>query len=460
MVLARGVEVADGIAELPRDIVSWLEETTGLPLIRALRIPGGGVRQGWFVDFREPDGSTRELFLRHSPEPESPAFHRLATEAEVVRALGEAGARVAKVHAVHPTLEAVLQERVEGGTWFSRIHDPDEQVRVAQDFIRQLAYVHRLDPSRLRVPSLGPVRSAREHALERIQAIRDRARRPDGSLDPLVRLSADWLERNVPDYEGPVVLVQGDTGPGNFMYRDGRVTAVVDWELSHWGDPMDDIAWLSLRTVQDTFTHLPDRLAEYAELSGHKLDEERVWYYRVFAETTMATLRPEEPGTRQPPQDVGNRIIYAQLHRRLWLEALDVVMNLGLRRPAIPEPPAPEPWHHLYDDALEMLRTITPRIDDPLAQRWAKGVARALRYLRDVDASGRALAAQELDELEQELGERPSSLAEGREALTGPTASVPDDRLVRHLWNRIMRDDHLMRSASGALHRRTWPPLR
>ena len=57
------------------------------------------------------------------------------------------------------------------------------------------------------------------------------------------------------------------------MYDDGRVTAVVDWELSHWGDPMDDIAWLSLRTVQDTFTYLPDRLAEYSELSGHAIDE-------------------------------------------------------------------------------------------------------------------------------------------------------------------------------------------
>jgi aminoglycoside phosphotransferase (APT) family kinase protein len=454
-----GFDEADETLKLPKDIVDWLEETTGLPMTGAGRVPGGGVRQGWFLDFREVDGSTRELFLRYSPEPESPAFHRLATEAQVVRALGEAGARVPKVHAVHPVQEAVLQDRVEGGTWFSRIEDPDEQLRVAQDFIRQLAYVHRLDPAQLRVPALGPARSAREHALERIEAIRDRARRPDGSLDPLVRLSTDWLERNVPDYVGPVVLVQGDTGPGNFMYRDGRVTAVVDWELSHWGDPMDDIAWLSLRTVQDTFTHLPDRLAEYVKLSGHELDIDRVWYYRVFAETTMATLRADRPGTQEPPHDAGNRIIYTQLHRRLWLEALDVVMGLGLRRPAEPEPSTPEPWHCLYDDALEMLRTITPRIDDPLAKQWAKGVARALRYLRGVDASGRAFAAQELDELEQELGVRPSSLAEGREALSRAAGSISDDRMVRHLWNRIMRDDHLMRSASGALHRRTWPPL-
>jgi aminoglycoside phosphotransferase (APT) family kinase protein len=118
-----------------------------------------------------------------------------------------------------------------------------------------------------------------------------------------------------------VVPIQSDTGPGNFMYRDGRVTAVVDWELSHWGDPMDDIAWLALRTVQDTFTHLPDRLAEYVKLSGHKLDVDRVWYYRVLAETTMATLHP---GERQAPHDAGNRILYCDCMRSAEFSGMPV----------------------------------------------------------------------------------------------------------------------------------------
>lgn len=39
-----------------------------------------------------------------------------------------------------------------------------------------------------------------------------------GKPAPLLRFCIDWLERNIPDYDGPTVLVQGDTGPGNFMY--------------------------------------------------------------------------------------------------------------------------------------------------------------------------------------------------------------------------------------------------
>jgi aminoglycoside phosphotransferase (APT) family kinase protein len=78
--------------------------------------------------------------------------------------------------------------------------------------------------------------------------------------------------------EGLVVLVQGVTGPGNFMYAGGRVVAVVDWELAHLGDPMDDIAWLTLRATQEPFPDLPARVGEYEALSGHAIDEPRVRY--------------------------------------------------------------------------------------------------------------------------------------------------------------------------------------
>ena len=152
--------------------------------------------------------------------PERSAFHPLATEAAVMHGLAGTGVAVPPILGVHPQREAVLEERVPGATWFYRIKDPDEQVRVAHDFVRNLAALHRLDPNQLGIEALGPVRSAREHALERIAAIRWRGTAPDGSMDPLLRLSTDWLERNVPDYDGPVVLVQGDTGPGNFMYAE------------------------------------------------------------------------------------------------------------------------------------------------------------------------------------------------------------------------------------------------
>jgi aminoglycoside phosphotransferase (APT) family kinase protein len=462
--------MTDDALTLPDDVVEWIAETAGGAVTDTRRVPGGASREAWFVDVTGDEGDVQELFLRFSrtPQPPGDLFHPLRVEGEIFRALADTGVAVPRILGVHPTRQALLEERVEGATWFYRIKDPDEQVRVARDFVRNLATLHRLDPARLDLPSLGAVAPASELALAEIANMRRRATGEDGSIDPLVRLSLDWLERNVPDYEGPVVLVQGDTGPGNFMYADGRVTAVVDWELAHLGDPMDDIAWLSLRTVQDTFTHFPDRLREYEELSGHRIDASRVWYYRLFAELRLSSNRvggvraaetwdPETP----LPRDVGNGLIYGMLHRRLALEALAAVM--GLERPALDldEPPPAEEWHGLYDMLLGNFQAIVPRIADPLAAGWAKGAARLVKHLKELDRSGRAFEHAELVDITALLGARPDDLTEGRERLAQANAdgAVSDEDYVTYAWRRVQRDDHLLRTASGSLVSRTWPAL-
>jgi aminoglycoside phosphotransferase (APT) family kinase protein len=454
---------------LPEDLVHWIGDETGGEVVATNRVPGGASREAWFIDVQR-DAAVVPLFLRYSrvDRPPDSIFHPLRVEAEIFLALQDTDVTVPRTLAVHPVHEAMLSERVPGETWFYRINDPHEQVRVAQDFIRNLAALHRLDPHELALPSLGPVKSIREHALDEIVNMRQRATRPDGGMDPLMRLSLDWLERNLPDYDGPTVFVQGDTGPGNFMYENGRVTAVVDWELAHFGDPMDDIAWLSLRTVQDTFTHFPDRLREYEELSGNRIDPERVWYYRLYAETRLtsngagAGARADAPREGQPvARDIGNGLIYGMLHRRLTIEALANVMGFELPPPDLPDEPQPESWHPLYDAMLDNLQVIVPRIEDPLASQWTKGVARVVKYLKELDHLGRAFGDAERDDIAQLIGTEPATVAQGRRALDTAIADskVADDDYVRYLWRQVQRDDYLMRTASGALRQRTWPPL-
>lgn len=75
-------------------------------------------------------------------------------------------------------------------------------------------------------------------------------------------------------------------------------------------------------------------------LSGHRIDATG-WYHRVFAEATMATLNPphEDLAGEMATRDIGNVMIDQQLHRRLWVEALDEAMKLGLERPQPPPMP-------------------------------------------------------------------------------------------------------------------------
>ena len=133
----------------------------------------------------------------------------------------------------------------------------------------KLAALHALDPAALDLPAFPAVETVADAVLAELDEWERVLAERGGTPDPALAFSLRWLRRNVPDYDGPPVLVQGDTGPGNFMYSGGRVTAVVDWELAHLGDPMDDIAWLSLRATQEPFTDFPTRLREYEALSGN-----------------------------------------------------------------------------------------------------------------------------------------------------------------------------------------------
>ncbi|MGE2834849.1 phosphotransferase family protein [Mycobacterium sp. SMC-4] len=451
--------------EVSADVREWIAEVTAADDVVFSQVSGGASRQAWFVDARRGDVS-QPLFLRYDPRQPDPqsAFHPLQVEAEIMAELHRHGVTVPRVIAAHPDRQAVLLERAEGETWFRLIKDPAEAVRTAQDFIAKLAALHRIDATDLRIPSLGPAGPVAGHVRDEIAAMRRRVT-TYGKPAPLLRFCIDWLERNIPDYGGPTVMVQGDTGPGNFMYADGEVTAIVDWELAHFGDPMDDIAWLSLRTVQDTFTDFPARLAEYAQLSGHPIDEDRVWYYRLFAETRLASLSPGSVDTRASAPagspDAGNSLIYGMLHRRLLVEALAHVVGIPEVHVDLPDDGAVSQHAHVYDAAAAALSASVGRTTDALALRYVKGAARLVKYLAEVDRVGAVVDADETTELAELLGAVPASVSQGRAALAEAAGrgEISDRDYVAALWRGIKRDDYLTRTASGALSRRTWPPL-
>jgi aminoglycoside phosphotransferase (APT) family kinase protein len=453
--------------ELPGPIVEWIGEVTGAGVERTDRRPGGARKEAWFVDVRRPGGDLAELFLRYDrSDPSSTGdpwtLHR---EASVYLALQDTGVPVPRVVAVHPREQAMLTVRVAGENWFSRIQDPDEALATAQDFMTKLAALHRIDVRRLDLPFFPEPTSVQDLVHHELDEWERCLEHRGGDPDPALRFSLDWLRAHVPAYDGPIVLVQGDTGPGNFMYAHGRVVAVVDWELAHLGDPMDDIAWLSLRAVQEPFTHFPDRLAEYAELSGHPIDEDRVHYYQVMAETKLLVMG-HRPGngvaSRAGGADVGNGLIYGMLHRRLWLEAMNEL--IGLEEQHAEDAPTAEAaetdW--LFEHVLTELReVVVPRISDPLALQRTKGLARILKYLAEIQRHGAFYEQCELADIGDALGTRPDSLNEGRVAMADAVrlGALGHESYLRYLGRRFARENELMRSASGALADRRWPPL-
>ena len=470
------------MAEIPSEVCVWIGQLTGGKLVASRQVAAGG-RAGYFVDV-ERNGEALPLFLQlgRGEAAAGASFIPLEREAEVMGALKPSGIPIPTVWGVNRDHQAVLSDRVPGATWMHPPSTPEEQVSVAKDFIRHLASWHRLDPRTLALPSFQPILSVREHQRRTVADMRARAMAAGGELEPVLRMSLDFLERELPDYDGAPVLVQGDTGPGNFMYQDGKVTGVIDWELAHIGDPMDDIAWLSWRTTQHTFTHLPDRLAEYTQLSGNAIDEDRVHYYRVnacirlaatgsgpwggFGLASMAEARPRaadgEPSTAESDRGAdGSAFIFTILHRRMRLEALMTALKLP-RPAALDIQLAPEkPYGGMYEDILAKLQVAVKRTEDKTAANLMKGVARSVKYLKEADRNGVWFDHLEQNDIGEMLGRASASLAEGRRDLYAAAVNraISDEAYLLYHWRRFLRDEQIMRVAAGSLYGRSWPPL-
>jgi len=61
---------------------------------------------------------------------------------------------------------------------------------------------------------------------------------------PVIRAAIRWLRRHPPPPAQKISVVHADFRTGNFLYdTEGRIHAILDWEMAHLGDPLEDLAW-------------------------------------------------------------------------------------------------------------------------------------------------------------------------------------------------------------------------
>ena len=65
---------------------------------------------------------------------------------------------------------------------------------------------------------------------------------------PVFELALRWLRDHDPGPSGEVTLVHGDFRHGNLIIGPDGVRAVLDWELAHLGDPMEDLGWICVNS--------------------------------------------------------------------------------------------------------------------------------------------------------------------------------------------------------------------
>ena len=279
--------------ELFRCVASFDPAATGVT--GAAKLSGGASQETWAFDIVHPNGYVGAI-LRRSPTGYGAAPTRaagLAAEARLMQLAHDAGLPSPKVmHVLRPQDDlgtGFIMTRVQGETIARKILRDEQFAKARPMLARQLgrvaAGIHALP--RPALPKLREMSSTKE-----IAEI-GREYRGFNWPRPVFELALRWLADHDPGPSREVTLVHGDFRHGNLIIGPDGVRAVLDWELAHLGDPMEDLGWVCVNSWRfgeidkpvGGFGSREELFAGY-EAAGRRVDPARVKFWEV-----MGTLR-------------------------------------------------------------------------------------------------------------------------------------------------------------------------
>ena len=328
-----------------------------------------------------------ELVLRRDPiENQRP--ENMAQEAAVIRAAGEVGVPVPAIidsGDADAGLDApfIIMSRVHGETLPPRnLRDPKIQhnrVQLAEDLGRAIAQIQQIP--------MDCAPSITYH--DDVARFEDDYRA--GGLLPAMEIGWRWLHEN-PAPRRDRVFVHGDFRHGNLMIADGRLAAVLDWELPHIGDPMEDIGWVCTKAwrfgypeMVGGFGPVSALLDGYESIAGWRPDEREVQWWSAFGSIRWGTMcRRQAARTLVGDED---SLELALIGRRVAENEFDVLVALGLAAPGERQLPTRTPDAGMFD---------APSVDDIL-QRIISQTGASKQYSDRLIRSAVSVVSRELE---------------------------------------------------------------
>jgi aminoglycoside phosphotransferase (APT) family kinase protein len=264
-----------------------LSELLDAEVLSAERLSSGASRETWSFDARTADGRLWPLVLRRDPPGD---IKGMAMEARCLKTAAGAGVPVPRVvlSSDDPSLLGspfVVMERLEGETIPRRILRDERFSRARERLVEEagsaLARLHSTDPTGIPdLPEDDQLTVYRKHLDE------------SGQPHPAFELAFRWLEERRPPEAGSV-LVHGDFRLGNLVVDENGLVGVLDWELAHRGDPLEDLGWLCVRAWRFGGKRPVAGLADYETLissyeraGGVRVDRPRLRWWE-----TLGTLK-------------------------------------------------------------------------------------------------------------------------------------------------------------------------
>jgi len=445
-------------------LIPWTEQQLGGRVVSCVRQGErrSGGRPAFFIDTDCGDRGIVKVYARMSRGPtQSPAFG-LGREHAVIEELHAAGIAVPAPMGHCPDPEGILLECLAGHDDYSLIRDDAQRDAIDRHFLDQIARMHALDVAPFAKRGLSVPTSAEEFALADLRVWEEGYERTAKRPVPLVEFARRWLHRNVPEAPERPSLIQGDTGPGQFLYEGNEVTGIVDWEFAHIADPMLDLAQIRIRDFYNPGADMKRWMALYAEVSGTPIDWPRLRYYTVKAMIITPLALAGVVQQMHPLTDHAEWYAQDLCYQRGTIEAIAEAIGAELTAPTLPEPDASS--HAAIFELLEQnLRDeLAPAFDDAYYQYRTRLALRLTIYARNAERLGPAYAEAEFEDLGVLLGRRPASEAEGNDRLLDLIAQAEpkqDEALVRYFHRHAVRAESLMAGALGAGEGATLQPV-
>lgn len=292
---ALGARSIDGLVQLSGGASreTWSFDADGRPLILQRDRPGGGLRQ--------------------VPAP---------VEANLLRAAARAGVPVPALVENGPTWFVV--ERIDGETIARRILRDDDFAPARQAFAaecgRIAAAVHAI-----------PVADAEGLVEQGLSDLRQRFEAFGRSL-PAFELAFRWLAANDPGH-GRVGVVHGDFRLGNMIIRPDGIHALLDWEMAHLGDPVEDLGFLCVRSWRfggpgrvGGIGEADELLDAYAAAGGPVVTPDELRWWEVFGNLRWGVIALQQLETHL--SGAQRSVELAAIGRRVFEVEQDVLLLL------------------------------------------------------------------------------------------------------------------------------------
>src|SRR6478752_4488279 len=261
-------------------LAAWVERVVGGRVVGLTRLARW--RPAWNLDV-ERDGQLLPLHARGDREPRIAMPVRIAGEVAVHDLLEAHGVPVPHAYGLCDDPYALVMDRLSGLVDLAGATDDAERDRILEEYLELLPRVYAIPLDAARAAGFAVPADSASTELRFMRAMEDvYDRGMEGQpADPVEVFLRRWMRDHVP--QDRLTAARFTTYDSfQFMFEDGRITGLLDFEHAHVGDPMMDLAALRVRDTIKNIGELSETAARYEAITGIAIDHDVVEYHTVL----------------------------------------------------------------------------------------------------------------------------------------------------------------------------------